>query len=111
MEDALALRMNLRSSLLITVLILVVMEDALAPGILVSEIRREDSLNPCCNGRCTRTKKVRVEETKKTIVLILVVMEDALAQITIMNAMNNFTGLNPCCNGRCTRTNKKNYKG
>ena len=38
-----------------------------------------DGLNPCCNGRCTRTA---FEACKKivSVVLILVVMEDALAQ-------------------------------
>ena len=35
------------------------------------------SLNPCCNGRCTRT--IDLSQAKLvTLVLILVVMEDAL---------------------------------
>ena len=37
-------------------------------------------LNPCCNGRCTRTIITSREEVSIDIVLILVVMEDALAQ-------------------------------
>ena len=39
------------------VLILVVMEDALAPAdYVVSNVDDAHSLNPCCNGRCTRTQ-------------------------------------------------------
>ena len=37
-------------------------------------------LNPCCNGRCTRTIITSREEVSIDIVLILVVMEDALAR-------------------------------
>ena len=36
-------------------------------------------LNPCCNGRCTRTYVCKDAEVKNFEVLILVVMEDALA--------------------------------
>ena len=41
-------------------------------------------LNPCFNGRCTRT---RAE----------------------MNGKKVFKSLNPCFNGRCTRTRKKDH--
>ena len=54
------------------------MEDALA-RIIIKHAERRGSLNPCCNGRCTRT-----------------VCKDA--------EVKNFESLNPCCNGRCTRT-------
>ena len=37
-------------------------------------------LNPCCNGRCTRTK-TEMEFNSFVEVLILVVMEDALVPI------------------------------
>ena len=58
------------------------MEDALAP-IRVSWKRRSlVCLNPCCNGRCTRTIKPDSEG-------------------------NVVASLNPCCNGRCTRTTIK----
>ena len=66
------------------------MEDALALLGLALMVLILRSLNPCCNGRCTRTVRDRRNCTQ-ILVLILVVMEDALAQITIMNAMNNFT--------------------
>ena len=38
------------------------------------------SLNPCCNGRCTRTIYKDMKATKLLKVLILVVMEDALVR-------------------------------
>ena len=61
------------------VLILVLMEDAL---VLKSEsglLEYHISLNPCFNGRCTRT-------------------------IPLSNNSTLGVGLNPCFNGRCTRT-------
>ena len=36
-------------------------------------------LNPCCNGRCTRTQGRSLKALRPRQVLILVVMEDALA--------------------------------
>mgnify|MGYP001679411659 CR=1 FL=1 len=55
------------------------MEDALVRSIRHHHQTCGTRLNPCCNGRCTRTiKKNRVEDPKN--VLILVVMEDALVQ-------------------------------
>ena len=63
-----------------TVLILVVMEDALVQGRNgYPKGIYKASLNPCCNGRCTRTDG---SET----------------------SVKNVNSLNPCCNGRCTRT-------
>ena len=38
------------------------------------------SLNPCFNGRCTRTAEVEKKLKERIQVLILVLMEDALAQ-------------------------------
>ena len=61
------------------VLILVVMEDALAQNELIWPLMWCASLNPCCNGRCTRTHSYPVQ-------------------------MESIQCLNPCCNGRCTRT-------
>ena len=43
------------------VLILVVMEDALAHH-LMNMMFIHQSLNPCCNGRCTRTYGAGFEE-------------------------------------------------
>ena len=45
------------------------------------------SLNPCCNGRCTRTD-FQFEVGKEYEVLILVVMEDALALETLLTMSN-----------------------
>ena len=85
-------------------------------------------LNPCCNGRCTRTYDDAIVYGDAVLVLILVVMEDALAQgkkvvitgifkVLILVVMEDALApqvfklnsppkpsLNPCCNGRCTRT-------
>ena len=55
MEDALARSLFDKEFVANLVLILVVMEDALA---LPNNCRQKinySSLNPCCNGRCTRT--------------------------------------------------------
>ena len=58
------------------------MEDALAHCLAFEKENGDLSLNPCCNGRCTRTGKY-FDYLIKTI-----------------------GSLNPCCNGRCTRTAK-----
>ncbi len=54
------------------------MEDALARVAFESVSHGKLSLNPCCNGRCTRTFVWRFNPPHQ-LVLILVVMEDALA--------------------------------
>ena len=55
MEDALARIKKVRVEGNERVLILVVMEDALAQGQASTKKRETKGLNPCCNGRCTRT--------------------------------------------------------
>ena len=45
--------------MMLAVLILVLMEDALVLSQKEKEIRDLQSLNPCFNGRCTRTQKFR----------------------------------------------------
>ena len=57
------------------------MEDALVLWFWRGSEINLDGLNPCCNGRCTRT-------------LFMAMIKD----------LHN--GLNPCCNGRCTRTKR-----
>ena len=80
MEDALAQFLSFKAAKdTDLVLILVVMEDALARSLKVLRPQRCRRLNPCCNGRCTRTDKKKIgSKIQKS--------------------------LNPCCNGRCTRT-------
>ena len=131
MEDALALYNKLRSGEVKRVLILVVMEDALAQEEHSSYRVTHFGLNPCCNGRCSLTSSTTSLTTSFTIVLILVVMEDALApkyyflevllrEVLILVVMEDALALgqvvrpivardslNPCCNGRCTRTMAK----
>ena len=59
MEDALVQVMNAMNNFTVTgVLILVVMEDALVPQNKNIFHKKTRSLNPCCNGRCTRTAKL-----------------------------------------------------
>ena len=58
------------------------MEDALAQIDGQDYLVMSHSLNPCCNGRCTRTN-------------------------LFFWFIRRMPGLNPCCNGRCTRTDYK----
>ena len=62
------------------VLILVLMEDALVHGVDRLCRANNRSLNPCFNGRCTRTSE----------------------GLICFRAQRE--SLNPCFNGRCTRT-------
>ena len=80
------------------------MEDALTHTIFMDNRQLDTSLNPCCNGRCTRTFVKEVKDVLVKFVLILVVMEDALALVDYDIEEVSKMGLNPCCNGRCTRT-------
>ena len=57
------------------------MEDALAQPAHKLVVFDQEGLNPCCNGRCTRTG-IRPMSLIISTVLILVVMEDALARRT-----------------------------
>ena len=58
MEDALAQERNALTNKLAKVLILVLMEDALALGEIIADYLTSVGLNPCFNGRCTRTAKL-----------------------------------------------------
>ena len=55
------------------------MEDALALFLLFRKCF-ENGLNPCFNGRCTRTSSRETLLASAKAVLILVLMEDALAR-------------------------------
>ena len=61
------------------VLILVVMEDGLVLEIIVVYANVNGSLNPCCNGRWSRTTSPSINGSSCCC-------------------------LNPCCNGRWSRT-------
>ena len=65
------------------------------------------SLNPCCNGRWSRTVEsvsIKGIEFIEFKVLILVVMEDGLVQcMTGANSLGR-KGLNPYCSGQWSRT-------
>jgi len=81
MEDALVQFFRLHNRQVMTVLILVLMEDALVRLVFILRQFRL-CLNPCFNGRCTRTS---------------------------FNQHNTYMyeSLNPCFNGRCTRTGER----
>ena len=80
MEDALALLVKVEQAKERYVLILVLMEDALARYDFHPVIYKFTyCLNPCFNGRCTRT-------------------------LALLQRKNSLPCLNPCFNGRCTRT-------
>ena len=80
------------------------MEDALVHNLSAMEKPEPLSLNPCFNGRCTRTKENYVRLGLTLDVLILVLMEDALVHLFQHLVYDQPTSLNPCFNGRCTRT-------
>ena len=52
------------------------MEDGLVLNSHLMDVFRMVSLNPCCNGRWSRTEKVTLTDEVGMAVLILVVMED-----------------------------------
>ena len=61
-------------------------------------------LNPCCNGRWSRTRKFALRKEDDFDVLILVVMEDGLVPSQHVRYHRETLSLNPCCNGRWSRT-------
>ena len=54
------------------------MEDALVQDLKPTWCTAEECLNPCFNGRCTRTITATAANEVEMQVLILVLMEDAL---------------------------------
>ena len=57
------------------------MEDGLVQGKSRTETEHTARLNPCCNGRWSRTGIFVRQPLEHGIVLILVVMEDGLVQL------------------------------
>ena len=81
MEDALVHTRTSTQAGSVRVLILVLMEDALVRGLLdCKEGPWTPGLNPCFNGRCTRTRPQCGFAIGQIWVLILVLMEDALVR-------------------------------
>ena len=54
------------------------MEDGLVPRQIADATNQTTSLNPCCNGRWSRTLITATDGWRFCLVLILVVMEDGL---------------------------------
>ena len=82
MEDGLVLTIERFEDSDTFVLILVVMEDGLVLSeiLLIKSVKR--CLNPCCNGRWSRTQHDDWS-SRADSVLILVVMEDGLVLVFI----------------------------
>ena len=81
------------------------MEDGLrvCPGSLIGNSR--ESLNPCCCGRWSQSRKTSGLYTYLGIVLILVVVEDGLRDLDKAVEMMWFHhSLNPCCCGRWSQS-------
>ena len=83
------------------------MEDALVQFNADFEGNVYFSLNPCFNGRCTRTFSCSKQSYCTNGVLILVLMEDALVHVDSKYICCVRECLNPCFNGRCTRTDSQ----
>ena len=86
------------------VLILVVMEEGQRPtDRLYRRAFKPGRLNPCCNGRGSKTNTFIPPHEVINRVLILVVMEEGQRQYDVVKQV--IAGcLNPCCNGRGSKT-------
>ena len=83
MEDALRDASNIATESGMSVLILVLMEDALRGLYILATLHKSPSLNPCSNGRCS-AREVKISEVSGDEgVLILVLMEDALRELNL----------------------------
>ena len=78
MEDALRETQSKEKQTEYTVLILVLMEDALRVESETEATAPGASLNPCSNGRCSASYPNLLHHPRSLHVLILVLMEDAL---------------------------------
>ena len=79
MEDGLVLDAETRNVLELFVLILVVMEDGLVPPSSFNGCCSHSGLNPCCNGRWSRTRPY------KTILIISKLKNFAKQILTFLN--------------------------
>ena len=86
------------------VLILVLMEDTLGGKQFQKLLIKMSCLNPCSNGRYSRSKDV-ARFYRDVKVLILVLMEDTLGA-AFPFIFSLYTCLNPCSNGRYSRRAK-----
>ena len=92
MEDGLVLLMTPLKSSTRKVLILVVMEDGLVLDVKNEPEKLKDGLNPCCNGRWSRTYSKFTNRSLRNV-LILVVMEDGLVQVQLLLSSSKYVVL------------------
>ena len=64
------------------------------------------SLNPCFNGRYSRSGQTNSSLNQTDVVLILVLMEDTLGAVKNLKVKGVNICLNPCFNGRYSRRSK-----
>ena len=77
MEDTLGVFLSVATQPIFSVLILVLMEDTLGGAKKFARVLRLSSLNPCSNGRYSRSANIK-KRGREQQVLILVLMEDTL---------------------------------
>ncbi len=80
------------------------MEDTLGGDVRASLRFPITCLNPCFNGRYSRSDVKYIFVSMYTV-LILVLMEDTLGEPSSMEVLLN-GGLNPCFNGRYSRSDQ-----
>ena len=86
------------------VLILIVMEYVLGEHRDAKEWACFNSLNPYCNGICSRSRaSIPTIDIVEEPVLILIVMEYVLGVLQYKQARYRAQSLNPYCNGICSR--------
>ena len=92
-------------STIINVLILVVVDNGLVRRIQNNQSLNRSSLNPCCSGQWSSTRKNQEKKDKKHVVLILVVVDNGLVQFNFnQSALDLVSCLNPCCSGQWSST-------
>ena len=69
-------------------------------------IKMLHGLNPCFNGRYSRSGQTNSSLNQTDVVLILVLMEDTLGAVKNLKVKGVNICLNPCFNGRYSRRSK-----
>ena len=62
------------------------------------------SLNPCCNGRGSKTMYYLHLTTTSTVLILVVMEEGQRQQRPLLETWRKPVSLNPCCNGRGSKT-------